>query len=141
MEIDVTCGLHLGDHLSHFLFIIEMEELCVSMDRAKGGLFKGIILLHSGPHISHIFYVDGFLFLGSPSKRNIQNLSDIIKWFEKASGFRISFRKSTFTGTRVDDLNIASYASLRKCRYGKPSFKYLGLLVGYSMKYRRIGSL
>lgn len=72
-EFDVTCGLRQGDPLFPFLFIIVMEALSITMDSAKAlGIYNDIKLPHDGPHVSHLFFADDALFLGSHSRRNIK---------------------------------------------------------------------
>ncbi|GJV62644.1 RNA-directed DNA polymerase, eukaryota [Tanacetum coccineum] len=64
-EFQFYKGLKQGDPLSIFLFILVMESLHVSFQRVvDAGMFKGITL-GSLLHLSHMFYADDAIFVGT----------------------------------------------------------------------------
>ncbi|GKD38229.1 RNA-directed DNA polymerase, eukaryota, partial [Tanacetum coccineum] len=63
-EFQFCKGLKQGDPLSPFLFILIMESLHLSFQRAvDAGMFKGI-KLGASVNISHMFYADDAVFVG-----------------------------------------------------------------------------
>ncbi|GJV51226.1 RNA-directed DNA polymerase, eukaryota, reverse transcriptase zinc-binding domain protein [Tanacetum coccineum] len=124
-------GLRQGDHLSPFLFIINMEGLHVAMEDAKASnLYCGILLGMDNLRLSHLFYADDVLFIGDWSQRNVENLVILLHFFFMASGLKINFSKSNLYGINHE---VNGMSQLIGCQPGKIPFIYLGLPVGDSM--------
>nr|GEY11655.1 RNA-directed DNA polymerase, eukaryota [Tanacetum cinerariifolium] len=71
-EFQFHGGLKQGDPLSLFLFILVMESLHLSINRAiNDGLFKGI-RLNDDISLSHLFYADDAMFVGEWSDANLR---------------------------------------------------------------------
>lgn len=91
-EFNVTCGLRQSDPLSSILFLIAMEALDVVK---SNNIFKGVQPSINRLHVSHLFFADDALIVGSFSNSNTFNLRRILKCYKRASGLRINFNKST----------------------------------------------
>nr|GEW52503.1 RNA-directed DNA polymerase, eukaryota [Tanacetum cinerariifolium] len=92
-----------GDHLSLFLFILIMESLHISFQRVvDAGMFK-VIVFDSSMHLSHMFYADDAVFVGSWSNSNIDTIVHVLKCFHRASGLSINMSKSKIMGIAVND--------------------------------------
>ena len=91
-------GLHQGDPLSPYLFVMGMEVLSVLIRRAvEGGFISGCnIRRGSGPaaNISHLLFADDTIVFCEAKKEHLTHLSWILCWFEAASGLRINLAKS-----------------------------------------------
>ncbi|GKD00601.1 hypothetical protein Tco_1170875 [Tanacetum coccineum] len=125
-------GLHQGDPLSSFLFIIVVEALCVAILEASNyGLYNGIEL---GPNNENVAQV------GSEA-------NSLLTWFCNstwcafdeiakgyASGLRIKLHKNKLYGVGVGSLEVDWIARIVSCSSGCLPFVYLGLLVGKSMR-------
>ena len=54
------------NNLHNFRLIFAMEALNVAMNQARRmGVFEGVKLPNNGPPLSHLFYADDALFVGS----------------------------------------------------------------------------
>nr|GEY48443.1 RNA-directed DNA polymerase, eukaryota [Tanacetum cinerariifolium] len=63
-EFPMCCGLKQGDPLAHFLFILVMKTLHISVFRAvNDGIFRGLHIQGSVT-LSHLFYADDAVFIG-----------------------------------------------------------------------------
>nr|GFB46030.1 RNA-directed DNA polymerase, eukaryota, reverse transcriptase zinc-binding domain protein [Tanacetum cinerariifolium] len=64
-------GLKQGDPLALFLFILVMESLHLSLNRAiHAGVFSGL-RIDDDLMISHLFYADDVIFMGDWSNLNL----------------------------------------------------------------------
>ncbi|KAJ0620922.1 hypothetical protein HanIR_Chr01g0002861 [Helianthus annuus] len=69
-------------HCPHFLFILEMTTLNVTMGKAaESSLFKGIQLPNNGPKISHLFYSDDVVFVGDRNMEYVNHLTRVMRCF------------------------------------------------------------
>lgn len=93
-EFLLFIGFRYGDPISHFPFIIAMEDIHVEMkDSVTNGIFRGVYLGSYDLHISHLFYADDVLFLGEWDERNVHNLIRILTSFYMVSGLKINLFK------------------------------------------------
>ena len=128
-------GIRQGDPLAPFLFIIAMEALNVSMIQAcRMGVFEGVQLPNNGPLLSHMFYADDALFVGSWSLSNVANLIRILRCFYLASGLKINLSKTSLMGVGVGSTDVTWMTDRIRCNVGHFLFKFLGILVGSSMR-------
>lgn len=131
-------GLHQGDPLSPFLFIIAIEALHVMMEEAaKKCLFHVPLVGCDGIQISHLQFADDALFFGNWSSYNVKNLLQLLSCFADASGLHINLHKSSLFGVGVSDTEVIRLASKCRCSVGLLPFSYLGLLVGHNMKLNK----
>ncbi|GJY62634.1 RNA-directed DNA polymerase, eukaryota [Tanacetum coccineum] len=129
-EFSIHRGLKQGDPLAPYLFILVMESLHLSFNRAiEEGVFKGI-LLPGSLHLSHLFYADDAMFLGEWSHANLHGIVNILKSFYFASGLQINFNKSQLLGVGVPHSDVVNAATLIGCSIMNNSFRYLGVMVG-----------
>lgn len=137
-EFPFTKGVHQGDPLSPFLFIIAMEGLNVALKTAgHKSLFHGVNIPNGGPTISHLFYVDDAIFVGNWESTNFTNLARILRCFHAASGLKVNFHKSKVYGVGTSVGEIVSCAHILGCEAGSFIFKYLGVAVGANMNLKR----
>jgi hypothetical protein len=88
-------GLHQGDPLSPFLFIILVEGLGHSLSQEKReGVIKGIPLLEEEEALSHLQFVDDNLLMGSPMVKEVSGFKSLLSLFNLASGTIINQEKS-----------------------------------------------
>ncbi|GJZ53830.1 RNA-directed DNA polymerase, eukaryota, reverse transcriptase zinc-binding domain protein [Tanacetum coccineum] len=107
-EFKMEMGLHQGDPLSPFLFLLVSEALQVSIIEAcSKGFYKGVFLAEDGSNVSLLQYADDALFFGKWSRSNARNLILILK----------------------------SVASSLNCSHDSVPFTYLGLPVGKRMYF------
>ncbi|RVW26085.1 LINE-1 reverse transcriptase-like [Vitis vinifera] len=93
-----TRGLHQGDPLSPYLFVMGMEILDVLIRRAvEGGYLLGCNIRGGSKtslNISHLFFADDTIVFCEANKEQVSHLSWILFWLEAASGLRINPAKS-----------------------------------------------
>jgi hypothetical protein len=132
-EISIQRGLKQGDPLAPFLFLLVAEGFGGAMKRAGDlGLFKGFDIGGDGPSISHLQYADDTICIGDASVENLWSLKAILRGFERASGLKVNFWKSSFMGINVDDDFMELASNFLNCMRGGIPFKYLGVPVGAS---------
>lgn len=100
-------GVRQGDPLSHFLFIIAMEGLHVSME-ATCDLhhFRGVSFPNGCFSLSHLMYADDVIFIGEGSELNFINLNRIRHCFFLALVLNVNTNKSKVYGVDVDSLEV-----------------------------------
>nr|GEZ71047.1 RNA-directed DNA polymerase, eukaryota [Tanacetum cinerariifolium] len=132
-EFPIFSGLKQGDPLAHFLFILVMESLHLSITRAvNDGIFKGLRITGLSS-LSHLFYADDAVFIGEWSIENLNNLLKILNCFHLALGLCINVNKSHVLAVGVP-LDIVRHDALRiGCEVMQTLFKYLGVMVGDHM--------
>jgi hypothetical protein len=132
-EIQIQRGLKQGDPLAPFLFLLVAEGFGGAMKRAGDlGMFKGFNIGGDGPLISHLQYADDTLCIGEASVENLWSLKAILRGFERASGLKVNFWKSSLMGVNVDNEFMEMASNFLNCIRGGIPFKYLGLPVGAS---------
>lgn len=133
-EFKITKGIHHGDPLSSFLFIIAMEGLNVAMEAVRDkGIFKDIHILNHGLSLSHLFYADDALFVGEWSRSTLKKLANILNCFNASSGLKVNFHKSKVFGIGALVRETENWANILGCEAGSLPFNYLGVPVGANM--------
>lgn len=72
-------GIRQGDSLSPFVFVIVMDYL--------SKLFQ---------KLTHLLFANDILIFAEDNDEGLENIQNIIKTFEVATGFNINMKKSTF---------------------------------------------
>ncbi|GKB56445.1 putative RNA-directed DNA polymerase [Tanacetum coccineum] len=134
-EFCMERGLHQGDPLSLFLFLIVAKALQVlTLEAFHNGIFQGVSLTDDdGTNLSLLQYADDALFFGKWSLTNAQNLIRILKCFQDMSGLRINIEKSRLYGIGIDPREVESFSNILNCKNDVLLFVYLGLPVGKDM--------
>ena len=126
-------GLCQGDHLSSYLFVLEMEVLDALIRRAvAGGYLSGCSIQGDRRHnlkISHFFFADDTIMFYEANKEHLTHLRWILLWFEAASCLRINLDKSEIIPVGVVE-EIEEMAVELGCRVGSLLSQYLGLPLG-----------
>ena len=124
-------GVHQGDPLSPYLFILCAEGLSALLQKAEcERKIEGIKICRGAPRVDHLFFADDSLILMRARASDAQELRHILEVYERASGQVINKDKSSIMfspNTRQEErgqvrssLLITNEAS---------SEKYLGLPV------------
>ena len=123
-------GLHQGDPISPYLFVLGMEVLSALIRRVvEGGFISGCRLRRREGmemNVSHLLFADDTIIFCEARKEHLTHLGWILAWFEAASSLRINLAKSELiTVGEVED--IEDMAVELGCRVGDFPVKYLGL--------------
>ncbi|XP_071704231.1 uncharacterized protein [Rutidosis leptorrhynchoides] len=133
-EFSLERGVRQGDPLSPFLFIIAAEELNILAKKAiENGLFKGVEVGYDKVAVSHLQYADDTLFIGEWSRANICNLMKLLECFEKVSGLKVNYHKSSIFGLGVLRDEVVRMENRVSCNVGEFPFKYLKIPIGCNM--------
>jgi len=131
-EFKLERGLHQGDPLSPFLFLIAAEGLHIIMNSVvEQGMFEPYKVGTIGDvAISHLQFADDTLLMGAKSWGNIRILISVLMLFELTSGLKVNFHKSMLYGVNVFDSWLHEAVSVMHCKHGRLPFLYLGLPIG-----------
>lgn len=81
-EFKIKRGVRQGDALVHFLFIIVMEGIHISMEEAcDQHYFLGRALPYNGMNILHLMYTNDMTFIGEWSEIIFMNLNRFLHFF------------------------------------------------------------
>lgn len=87
-------GIHQGDPLSTFLFVLMVEGLgCIINNAFQTQQLRGI-LVHDSPAITHQQFVDESMLFGHPSVQEELMFKSILDDYSEASGANINTAKS-----------------------------------------------
>lgn len=89
-------GIRQGDPLSRYLFLLCTGGFNAFLRKAvSDGYINGIRVYRCSPPVSHLFFADDYLLFIKRGLTAINNLQAILASFEKVSGQKINFDKST----------------------------------------------
>ncbi|XP_023766085.2 uncharacterized protein LOC111914622 [Lactuca sativa] len=115
-----------------------MEGLNQAMTTAvKKGIYEGIKISQPNICLSHLFYADDTLFIGEWSRRNIANLSRILRCFYVSYGLKVNFTKSKVYGVGVSNSEVSNWVAPLGCEPSSIPFTYVGVPVGENMNRKR----
>nr|GEU61438.1 RNA-directed DNA polymerase, eukaryota, reverse transcriptase zinc-binding domain protein [Tanacetum cinerariifolium] len=134
-EFSMGHGLHQGDPLSPFLFILVMEGLHLSLQEANHSrLIKGVSLINDVFNVSYFFFADDVDILTDWNTNDMENIVQTLNSFYMASRIKINIAKSNVYGVGVSEENLEAMETLIRCLAGSLPFTYLGLPIGKNMK-------
>nr|GEW42996.1 reverse transcriptase domain, reverse transcriptase zinc-binding domain protein [Tanacetum cinerariifolium] len=134
-EFKLVRGLRQGDLLSHFLFLIVVEALQITILKAcDKGLYKGVRLVESGFKLSLLQYADVALFFREWSRVNASLLIHILKCFELALGLKVNLSKSRIVGVGISCNEVEAMANSLGCSHDSLPFSFRSLPNGKRMK-------
>ncbi|OMO67876.1 reverse transcriptase [Corchorus capsularis] len=133
-----TRGIHQGDPLSPYLFLLCMEGFTSLLQRAENnGLIQGVAVARHAPRISHLFFADDSLLFIRAQSSDCTTIIDVLHKFELASGQQINIEKSSvFFSSNTPENTRSSIMELLGVRKILDRDKYLGLpiMLGRSKK-------
>ncbi|GJX54263.1 putative RNA-directed DNA polymerase, eukaryota, reverse transcriptase zinc-binding domain protein [Tanacetum coccineum] len=133
-EFSIKRGLQKGEPLSHFLFILDMEDLHGAMSNVvNSGLIRGIKLGSSDITLSYLFYADDVVITFEWNSRDLDNIIGVLHVFHLDSGLKINIHKSSIYGIGVSNDEVSSIASRTGCAAGSFPFTYLRLPIRSNM--------
>ncbi|GKE37190.1 RNA-directed DNA polymerase, eukaryota, reverse transcriptase zinc-binding domain protein [Tanacetum coccineum] len=111
-EFDLHRGLHQGDLLSHFLFIIAMEGLHLAIEKAiEDNKISGASVSVDIVKVSHLLYADDVVFLTKWIARDVDEILDVLNEFYNSSSLKINVGKSNMYGVGVSLDEITNMAA------------------------------
>uniref|UniRef100_A0A803Q527 Reverse transcriptase domain-containing protein n=1 Tax=Cannabis sativa TaxID=3483 RepID=A0A803Q527_CANSA len=88
-------GIHQGDPLSTYLFIICVEGLSASIQKFEANRhIQGCHVAHRAPSITHMFFADDNNLFCQATRGVADSISTLLQSFENASGPKINHSKS-----------------------------------------------
>ena len=88
-------GLRQGDPLSPYLFLMCVNVLSLSLQKAKyDKLINGVKVGRNGCTFTHLLFADDSLFFFKKDNKSVANLKRILDWYCKISRQDINFGKS-----------------------------------------------
>ena len=94
-NIQPSRGLRQGDPIFPYLFLLCAEVLSSMVTQANSdGLLSGVPTSKYGPRVSHLFFADDSLLFCRASISQWNNLTNLLKVYEDASGQRLNNNKT-----------------------------------------------
>jgi len=142
-------GIHQGDPLSPYLFILCMEVLGALIEgKCREKLWNPVKASQGGPAFSHLFFVDDLMLFAKADRKNCVAIKDVLDSFCDLSGQKISGKNtrvyfSPIVGQRMrndicDVLGFGSTPNLKKY-LGFP-IKHRGVQQDFGFILKRIQS-
>ena len=128
-NITPSRGLRQGDPLSSSLFLLCAEGLSAIIHKAAWNhSLNGISISRNCPNITHLFFADDSILFCKAKPEECQELKQIFRRYEDASGQKINTDKSSvfFSPNTHQDIKDAIFAILGPMQDSRHS-KYLGL--------------
>ncbi|XP_061993800.1 uncharacterized protein LOC133711713 [Rosa rugosa] len=122
-------GLHQGDPLSPYLFLIGAEGFSALLQQKQAlGLLPGIEVCDNAPSINHMLFADDSMIYAHATLENCFEIQDVIETYSRASGQLVNFDKSSvaFSKNVSEGLKeeVSSYLGVQVVEVHE---KYLGL--------------
>ena len=85
--IKPTRGIHQGDSLSPFLFLLCTEGLNnIILKTASEGSIHGLALSRRSPKLMHLLFADDSLLFCRSNRNECQKVLDLLTYYESMSG-------------------------------------------------------
>ena len=120
-------GLRQGDPISSSLFVLAMDILSKSLDRAARNSLFGIHPRCSYPLITHLCFADDMLIFFDGSSESLGGIIDLLNEFYSGSGLQLNLAK---TGLFLDGANHSVTRELAESfglSQGSLPVRYLGV--------------
>ena len=131
-------GLRQGDPLSPYLFLLCVEGLSNSLDRAAAdGRVHGCRVATSAPSITHLLFADDSFQFFKATVAETEAVKDLLNTYERYSGQSVNFQKSgIFFSANVQPQLKGVLSDILGVHKNLSDSHYLGLpsLVGRSKK-------
>ncbi|XP_062014381.1 uncharacterized protein LOC133730890 [Rosa rugosa] len=127
--ITPTRGIRQGDPLSPYLFILCSEGLSALISQAiHQHTIRGLTMCPQAPTLHHLFFADDSILFGSATNRECEQYKLILDTYEKASGQKVNFQKSSVVfSNNVQADRQQEMATILGVQCVKEHDKYLGL--------------
>lgn len=135
----ISRGLRQGDPISPFLFIIMVETLGKTIDKAHtNNQIKGIKITNGIEPITHQQFADDTMLLGAAKELEARNFKKILTKYSKESGQSLNQAKS-----EIFFLNTPAQLEIEICiilgyRKGNLPCKYLGLPLDKGQRSKKL---
>lgn len=129
-------GIRQGDPLSPYIFILCMERLSqVITQEVTKGRWKPVKMGRQGPPLSHLFFADDLLIMGTTDDRQIELVQDVLERFCVASGLRVSMSKTRIHFSK----NLPQHTIRSICaKLNIQKTEDLGRYLGVPLLHRRV---
>nr|GEV14313.1 RNA-directed DNA polymerase, eukaryota [Tanacetum cinerariifolium] len=117
------------DFYHRYWKLIDQDVVNAVSEFFSSGLYKGIQVDESLT-LSHLFYANGWVFIGKWDKSNINVIVSVLKCFFLASGIKINLHKSKLMGINIPQEDVSMAANSTGCTTLTVPFNYLGVKVG-----------
>ena len=95
-EIRPSRGIHQGDPLSPYLFLLCSEGLHRMIQKAmEKGDIQGVSICRNGPKLTHLFFADDSLLFCRATTHECEKVMDILSSYEKVSGQKLNRDKTS----------------------------------------------
>lgn len=131
-------GLHQGDPLSQYLFLLCVKCLSLSLkNAADNDLIHGSCINSTAPTVTHLLFVDDTFFFFKANLDEANSIKEVLHSYEMFSGQAVNYQKSAiFFSSNVRRDKHEEIKNVLGVANGIGNNKYLGLpsLIGRSKK-------
>lgn len=131
-------GLRQGDPLSPYLFLIFVEALSNSINKAAiEGRIHGSQICHNAPSVTHLLFADDIFLFFPVNNEETATVKNLQNEYESFSGQSVNFQKSgVFFSANINHDKRKELSDVLAVHNSIQNGKYLGLpsLVGRSRK-------